>query len=184
MFSAWPGKVFLMMVAKSSLNLISRPGISPGKTPVKWPEFFLCFLGGGLEKLNGQCRYCRQCRNGHLRMVRTFTDDWHKAMYWGIFGVHGSLASCALSVFVRSSGPFWSVSLCSHPVLCIIGGSRGRSPTADHIGAARLPLAGAACKKKREETFSVSSRMFNTYYSLYCTVRMAFTSASSLSIRR
>ena len=93
-----------------------------------------------------QSRYCGQCRNGHLR---TGTDFYGRlaqgivcAMYWGIFGVHGSLASCALSVFVRSSGPFWSVSLCSHPVLCIIGGSRGRSPTADLIGAARLPLTG------------------------------------------
>ena len=80
---------------------------------------------------------------GHLR---TGTDTYGRlaqgivcAMCFQNSGAHGSLASCALSVQFRSV-PFSSVFPCSHPVLCIIGGSRGRSPTADLIGAARLPL--------------------------------------------
>ena len=46
----------------------------------------------------------------------------------------------------------------SHPVLCIIGGSRGHSPTADLIGAARLPLTPCVLHYWRLERAQPDSR--------------------------
>ena len=79
--------------------------------------------------------------------VRTLTDGYGLLRTIGtrhsVCHVLSKFRSAWLSCFlcpVRSV-PFSSVFPCSHPVLCIIGGSRGRSPTADLIGAARLPPA-------------------------------------------
>ena len=92
---------------------------------------FFCWLALHITQIT----WCGQCRYGHLRTMGTRHSVCH---------VLSKFRSAWLSCFlcpVRSV-PFSSVFPCSHPVLCIIGGSRGRSPTADLIGAARLPLTG------------------------------------------
>ena len=104
------------------------------KTPLARAEFFLCFLGGGLEKLNVQCRYCRQCRNGHLRMGTDF---------YGRLGTRHSVChvlwhfrSTWLSRFLCSvrSGPFpFALTLCFALLEAREGAARQPTTSERHV---------------------------------------------------